>query len=584
MRLSGLGKSTLYKLIGSGVLTSSMIGHRRLIHYASLEALLSARRAPAGQMNRLIEASKWQRDRREEANRHCPVHEAKRERMAGPTKTRKQIAFSKLFPKPQATPEAYLCESEKDADRVASLGLCATVVAGGKLTDDCIRPFTGRDISILEHNDEGGRIFAQDVAKQIHAVANSVRIVRFTELAEKGDVYDWLDADNSRGADELNARRQQAPLWTPTAKADDSKIDNINLAPPLPFIDIAKWDDEPLPNREWAVLDRIPLRQSELFNGEGGAGKSMVALHACCAHALGRDWLGTLPSQGPAIFIDAEDDQQELHIRTGRIARHYGATFSELKNNGLHLMSFVGMDAVLATVSRNGKIEPTGLYEQLLQAAGDIRPKFIAIASSANVFAANENDRGQVQQFVGLLTRIAILANGSVQLISHPSLTGIASESGLSGSTQWHNAVRARAYMRSIKPDDEQPHNDLREIVFKKNQYGTLSDRVVLKYQHGMFLPLPELASLDQRARAAKAEDVFLTILKRFEQENRHVSADPGRGYAPKEFAEEDEAKRAHLSKDELGKAMRSLFKEERIWNEPYGKASRQHHRIARKL
>jgi hypothetical protein len=43
MRLSGLGKGTLYKLMNSGVLNSIMIGHRRLIVFSSLEALLLGR-------------------------------------------------------------------------------------------------------------------------------------------------------------------------------------------------------------------------------------------------------------------------------------------------------------------------------------------------------------------------------------------------------------------------------------------------------------------------------------------------------------------------------------------------------------
>jgi RecA-family ATPase len=64
---------------------------------------------------------------------------------------------------------------------------------------------------------------------------------------------------------------------------------------PLPFIDISGWDSEPTPDRDWAVLDRIPLRQTNLFSGEGGSGKSSVSLHLCCAHVLGRDWLGLLP-------------------------------------------------------------------------------------------------------------------------------------------------------------------------------------------------------------------------------------------------------------------------------------------------
>src|SRR5262249_50984982 len=157
--------------------------------------------------------------------------------------------------------------------------------------------------------------------------------------------------------------------------------------------------------------------------------------------------------------------------RLAAITRHYEISFADLVKGGLHLISLVGHDAVLATCTRNGKIEPTPLYQQLLKAASDINPIEIVIASSANVYAGSEIDRSQVQQFVGLLTRLAIMADGSVVLISHPSLTGINTESGLSGSTQWHNAVRGRIYMKGIKPgEDEQPDTDLRELVFKKNQ------------------------------------------------------------------------------------------------------------------
>jgi RecA-family ATPase len=99
------------------------------------------------------------------------------------------------------------------------------------------------------------------------------------------------------------------------------------------------------------------------------------------------------------------------------VAAHYGVTFNDMIQCGLHVLSMFGRDAVLATPTRNGKIEPTPLYRQLLQAAGDIRPKMIGIASSANVFAGNEIDRTQTQQFIGLLNRIAMLANGAVVLV-----------------------------------------------------------------------------------------------------------------------------------------------------------------------
>ena len=108
---------------------------------------------------------------------------------------------------------------------------------------------------------------------------------------------------------------------------------------------------------------------------------------------------------------------------------------------GLKITSLFGQDAVLATPARDGKMEPTPLYRQLLQVTGDIKPKMIAIASSANVFSGSEIDRTQTQQFIGLLNRLATTAVGAVVLIAHPSLTGINTDTGLSGTTQWHNAI-----------------------------------------------------------------------------------------------------------------------------------------------
>lgn len=79
-------------------------------------------------------------------------------------------------------------------------------------------------------------------------------------------------------------------------RAKGEQKDESEQPPPLPFIDMSKWDNETVPQQQWAVLNRIPLRQCVLFSGEGAAGKSTVELHRSAAHVLGRDWLGTLPS------------------------------------------------------------------------------------------------------------------------------------------------------------------------------------------------------------------------------------------------------------------------------------------------
>jgi hypothetical protein len=316
---------------------------------------------------------------------------------------------------------------------------------------------------------------AEDAATAHHAGKHAYGLAGMRKQfgnAVADQIAEWL------GYDASGERQEESPTSTPEE------------LPPLPFINMANWDNEPVPKQEWAVVDRIPLGQTTLFTGEGGYGKSTVQLHLCAAHALGRDWLKTLPEPGPSIFFEAEDGEKAIHRRLAAIATHYSTTFEDMIRGGLHVVSLFGHDAVLATPTRNGKIEPTPLYRQLLQAAGDIKPKMIGIASSANVFTGSEIDRTQTQQFIGLLNRLAMIAVGGVVLIAHPSLTGINTDTGLSGSTQWHNAVRARFYLKGVKAEaDEQPDNDLRELVFKKNQFGPMSANIVLRYRDGLFLP-----------------------------------------------------------------------------------------------
>src|SRR6516225_1738673 len=149
----------------------------------------------------------------------------------------------------------------------------------------------------------------------------------------------------------------------------------------------------------------------------------------------------------------------------------------------------LGQDATLCAANpRTGKVETTALYKQIYEAAGDIKPKNISIDTLSRAFAGNEIDRGQVYAFAMHMQALAMVANGSVTVLSHPSLQGINSGTGLSGSTAWHGAFRFRQYLTGVKvADGEQPDNDLRQLEFKKNQYGPLGESVVLRYQRGLF-------------------------------------------------------------------------------------------------
>jgi hypothetical protein len=109
----------------------------------------------------------------------------------------------------------HVTEGEKDADRLADLGLTATCnpCGAGNWRPEFNEFFTGRDVVILPDNDGPGLAHADDVAHSLYSVAKSVRVVWLSGLPEKGDVSDWLDAGHA--IQELEKTSAQTPLWYP---------------------------------------------------------------------------------------------------------------------------------------------------------------------------------------------------------------------------------------------------------------------------------------------------------------------------------------------------------------------------------
>ena len=96
-----------------------------------------------------------------------------------------------------ATPESwvYIVEGEKDADRLASLGLIATTCPQGagkwnRLSDDSV--LHGKRAAIIADKDAAGRKHAADIALRLQNRAADIRVI---ELPGDGnDVSDWFDA------------------------------------------------------------------------------------------------------------------------------------------------------------------------------------------------------------------------------------------------------------------------------------------------------------------------------------------------------------------------------------------------------
>ncbi|MGY4369207.1 RecA-family ATPase [Bradyrhizobium sp. LB1.3] len=352
------------------------------------------------------------------------------------------------------------------------------------------------------------------------------------------------------------------------------------VAPPeLLQIDLAKYDTDPIPEREWGVRDRFPRRAVCLLSGEGAVGKSLLLLQLSTAHVLGRDWLRSMPEQGPVLLVNCEDEGDELVRRLDPILKSRHAKFSDVAAD-LHVFSLANHDPLLAVSDRSGRILPTPLYAKLLDRAQAVQPICTVIDNVADVYGGSEIDRSQVRQFVALMRQIAIAANGYVIMSSHPSVAGIASKTGLSGSTQWHNSVRARAYMH-IENGDK---SGTRVLEFMKSNYSALSERVELQWSNGLYVPVRAPSAPEQAARNAAADALFLQLLDRSADRGENVSARPtANNYAPTGFAKTAEAKAQHFGRDHFADALDRLIVANQLVVETYGPPSRPANRIVRR-
>lgn len=264
---------------------------------------------------------------------------------------------------------------------------------------------------------------------------------------------------------------------------------------PLRVVDASTYADKPLRQRDWLVENFLLRRSISILNGDGGVGKSLLAMQLQVALATGQPWIGIPLPRDCAVSLGfyCEDDEDELHRRFHDICRHYGCTWSDLEGKVL-FMSRVGENNDLMRFSFKSETGTrTALFDQVESAVRMHGVEVCIFDTLADIFMGNENVRPQVRAFVTMMRRLALINNGGVIMTAHPSRAGMADGSGLSGSTGWNGSVRGRAYLTKPKTNDadidgeEGPTND-RLLKMMKSNYGIAGENLRLKWQEGVFV------------------------------------------------------------------------------------------------
>ena len=460
-------------------------------------------------------------------------------------------------------PEIVIVEGEKAADALIAQNIDATTAMGGanapiEKTD--WTPLRGRKVVIWPDNDQAGKDYAHKLKtylEQNGALAVSVLNIP----TSKPEKWDAADAEGEDLGALVRSMRSAPPATERTSL----------------FFPASDFDGITPPARQWHVDGLIPANQVTMLGGDGGVGKSLLALQLAVSTAAADQWIGMHPASGKTIYISAEDDRDELHRRVADIAHQSGHGLGDLSN--LIMRSLAGEDALLAVAdSRQGTLQTTPLLAELDQTIGDHSARLLVLDTLADFHSGQENDRAVARQFIGILRGLALRHECTILLLAHPSLTGISSGSGLSGSTAWSNSVRSRLYIERITEDGYEPDPDQRRLSTKKANYGKTGNEIFIRWHNGAFIPEGDKSPLDHNGTSLKAARVFLKLLRAYTDEGRNVNANGGPYYAPTVFAKDKRAER--VSRSAFVDAMNDLFATGRIRHEEYGRSGKRATRI----
>lgn len=118
----------------------------------------------------------------------------------------------------------YIVEGEKDVETLKAAGVpavCGADGAGpGKWLPQYIEALRGKQVAVIQDNDDIGKAFAVETANALHGVAKSVRLLDLTriwpELPEYGDTTDIVEHIRD-GAVEIVNLAMHTEEWKPTA-------------------------------------------------------------------------------------------------------------------------------------------------------------------------------------------------------------------------------------------------------------------------------------------------------------------------------------------------------------------------------
>ena len=267
----------------------------------------------------------------------------------------------------------------------------------------------------------------------------------------------------------------------------------IEIATPLR---VSTWGNTPPEPRQWLIDERLPAGRVALLTGEGGAGKSRLALQLATGVASGGDdgeWISSpvrmmrlgnaVPTDGAnVVFASWEDETEEFYRRLHQISGNAAPWVNPERLEKLRIVNLVGEGPVWAPpqgrhISTMAELTVTG--ERLRRLCEQENARLLVLDPLAAAYAADENARGLVRAFVSHWDAWGQANNCAVLILAHPPKSA---GMNYAGSTDWQGAVRALWTLQAEIDKSTEPTPRIWKLEFVKGNYGPRPEPLQLRW------------------------------------------------------------------------------------------------------
>jgi KaiC/GvpD/RAD55 family RecA-like ATPase len=218
---------------------------------------------------------------------------------------------------------------------------------------------------------------------------------------------------------------------------------------------LALWTWQALLKREvtppeFVVDGLIPRRGVTMLTGEGGIGKSWVAIELAYSVGSGSRFLGQFDClEGPVLIVDLENDESTIarraqKITTGRM---------ELDGKSEYISAFIVRKDDLGQATLH--IDDEKGKKKLCETIEGCSPVLMIVDPLVAVHSKDENDNMAMRQVIMTLQEIARHYNLAVLIIHHPRKRGVINDGGqmIRGASDLRNAVDSHLFIRKVSKE-----------------------------------------------------------------------------------------------------------------------------------